>query len=121
VKNPLHHNNPDRLPTISANASFPPPPTVPYPKPRFPLRTASKERPSLRLVTDFDSAEPLKMRFQAPQLGAMGVTFSITRAAQFASLVAIIGMCANFISGISTADHNPPAELIGTLTVVRIF
>jgi hypothetical protein len=61
------------------------------------------------------------MRFQAPQLGAMGVTFSIARAAQFASLVAIIGMCANFISVISTAEHNPPAELIGTLTVVRIL
>jgi hypothetical protein len=59
------------------------------------------------------------MRFQAPQLGAMGVTFSIMRACQFASLIAVIGLCANFISVIATAEHNPPAELIGTLTVVR--
>jgi hypothetical protein len=57
------------------------------------------------------------MRFQAPQLGAMGVTFSIMRACQFASLIAVIGLCANFISVIATAEHNPPAELIGTLTV----
>jgi len=105
------------LPNISANASFPPPPTVPFPKPRFPLRTAGKERPSLELITDFEPA-PLKMRFQAPQLGAMGVTFSIMRASQFASLIAVIGLCANFINEIATAEHNPPSELIGTLTVV---
>ena len=107
------------MPTISANASFPPPPTVPFPKPRFPLRTANKERPSLELSTDFEPA-PLKMRFQAPQLGAMGVTFSIMRACQFASLIAVIGLCANFINGIATAEHNPPSELVGTLTVVSL-
>jgi hypothetical protein len=110
-----------QLPNISANTSFPPPPTVPFPKPRFPLRTASKERPSLQLVTDFDSPQPLRMRFQAPQLGAMGVTFSIMRASQFASLIAVIGLCANFINEIATAEHNSPSELIGTLTVVRFL
>ncbi|KAH6615886.1 hypothetical protein B0J18DRAFT_291616 [Chaetomium sp. MPI-SDFR-AT-0129] len=57
------------------------------------------------------------MRFQSPQLGAMGVTFTIMRAGQVASLIAAIGMCANFISNIATAEHNPPAELVGTLTV----
>jgi hypothetical protein len=57
------------------------------------------------------------MRFQAPQLGAMGVTFTVMRAFQFASLIAVIGLCANFINGITTAEHDPPAELIGTLTV----
>ncbi|KAK3898848.1 hypothetical protein C8A05DRAFT_46937 [Staphylotrichum tortipilum] len=57
------------------------------------------------------------MRFQAPQLGALGVTFTIMRACQLASLIAIIGLCANFISEIATAEHNPPSELIGTLTV----
>jgi hypothetical protein len=106
-----------QLPNISANTSFPPPPTVPFPALRFPLRTASKERPSLKLVTDFDTDEPLKMRFQAPQLGAMGVTFGVTRASQFASLIAVIGLTANFISGIATTEHDAPPELIGTLTV----
>ncbi|KAL2016808.1 hypothetical protein VTK56DRAFT_2977 [Thermocarpiscus australiensis] len=57
------------------------------------------------------------MRFQAPQLGALGVTFGIMRACQFASLIAVIGLCANFISEIATAEHNPPSELIGALTV----
>jgi hypothetical protein len=106
------------LPTISANTYFPPPPTVPFPKPRFPLRTATKERPSLELVTDFSSAASVKMRFQAPQLGALGVTFSIMRACQLVSLIVVIGLCANFISEMATAEHDAPAELIGTLTVV---
>ncbi|AEO68264.1 uncharacterized protein THITE_2117697 [Thermothielavioides terrestris NRRL 8126] len=57
------------------------------------------------------------MRFQAPQLGAMGVTFGVTRASQFASLIAVIGLTANFISGIATTEHDAPPELIGTLTV----
>lgn len=60
------------------------------------------------------------MRFQAPQLGALGVTFTIMRACQLASLIAIIGLCANFISEIASAEHNPPSELIGTLTVVSL-
>ncbi|KAL2259020.1 hypothetical protein VTK26DRAFT_7445 [Humicola hyalothermophila] len=60
------------------------------------------------------------MRFQAPQLGALGVTFSIMRACQCASLIAVVGLCANFISEIATAEHNPPSELIGTLTVAVI-
>ncbi|AEO59749.1 hypothetical protein MYCTH_2308266 [Thermothelomyces thermophilus ATCC 42464] len=57
------------------------------------------------------------MRFKAPQLGAMGVTFTIMRACQFASLITVTGLCANFINGIATTEHKPPAELIGTLTV----
>ncbi|KAL1840786.1 hypothetical protein VTJ49DRAFT_7741 [Mycothermus thermophilus] len=107
-----------QAPAVPDNLYFPPPPTAPLPKPktRFPLRTANKERPSLEVVTGFDTAGPLKMQ-SPPQLGAMGVTFTISRAVQFASLIAVIGLCANFISTIATADHNPPAELIGTLTV----
>ena len=85
------------------------------------MRTASKERPSLELVTDFESDGPLKMRFQAPQLGAMGVTFSAMRACQVASLIAVIGLCANFISEIATVEYDPPSELIGTMTVVRFL
>lgn len=60
------------------------------------------------------------MRFQAPQLGALGVTFSVMRVCQFVSLIACIGLCANFINEIANAGHNPPSELVGTLTVVRI-
>ncbi|KAK0721259.1 hypothetical protein B0T21DRAFT_386189 [Apiosordaria backusii] len=89
----------------------------PSPGINFPLRTASKERPSLELVTEFNSARPNKMRFQAPQLGALGVTFTLMRACQFACLISVIGLCANFINEIATAEHNPPSELVGALTV----
>jgi hypothetical protein len=58
------------------------------------------------------------MGFQAPQLGALGATFTVMRACQFASLIAVIGLCANFISEIATAERDSPSELIGALTVV---
>jgi hypothetical protein len=58
------------------------------------------------------------MRFQAPQLGALGVTFTALRAAQFVSLVTIIGLTANFVNEIVSVQLNAPDVLIGTLTVV---
>lgn len=58
------------------------------------------------------------MRFQAPQLGALGVAFTTLRAFQFFSLVAIIGLTANFINEIVEAQREAPDVLIGTLTVV---
>ncbi|KAK0725257.1 hypothetical protein B0H67DRAFT_598566 [Lasiosphaeris hirsuta] len=57
------------------------------------------------------------MRFQAPQLGALGATYTVMRACQFAALIAVIGLCANFIGEIATAERDPPSELIGALTV----
>lgn len=57
------------------------------------------------------------MKFQAPQLGALGVTFTVMRACQFVALITVIGLCANFISQIAAAERDSPAELIGTLTV----
>lgn len=50
--------------------------------------------------------------------GALGATFKITRALQVVSMVAIIGMTANFISQMVGADATPPSVLIGTLSVV---
>ncbi|KAI1464418.1 uncharacterized protein F4812DRAFT_468043 [Daldinia caldariorum] len=60
------------------------------------------------------------MRFQAPQLGALGVTFTAFRAMQFASLVAIVGITANFINDIVTSGRDTPDVLVGTLTVASI-
>ncbi|KAH8681891.1 hypothetical protein BX600DRAFT_505529 [Xylariales sp. PMI_506] len=57
------------------------------------------------------------MRFQAPQLGALGVTFTFLRVLQFLSLGTIIGLTANFINEIVTDQEDAPAVLIGTLTV----
>ncbi|GKT42959.1 uncharacterized protein ColSpa_03140 [Colletotrichum spaethianum] len=53
----------------------------------------------------------------APQLGALGHTFTAMRAMQFASLVAIIGMVSNFISEINGADAQSPQVLVGTLVI----
>ncbi|KAI0383650.1 hypothetical protein F5Y04DRAFT_287327 [Hypomontagnella monticulosa] len=60
------------------------------------------------------------MRFQAPQLGALGVTFTAFRAMQFLSLVAIIGMTANFINEIVSSQREAPDVLVGTLAVASI-
>ncbi|KAI1094106.1 hypothetical protein F5B19DRAFT_490850 [Rostrohypoxylon terebratum] len=60
------------------------------------------------------------MRFQAPQLGALGVTFTAFRAMQFVSLVAIVGMTSNFINDIVTSNRDMPDVLVGTLSVASI-
>jgi hypothetical protein len=53
-----------------------------------------------------------------PDLGALGATFKICRVLQAVSLIAIIGMTANFVAEIVSAKTAPPAVLIGTLSVV---
>ena len=50
--------------------------------------------------------------------GALASTYKITRALQMASLVAIIGMTANFVSEMISANTTPPQILIGTLSIV---
>jgi hypothetical protein len=54
----------------------------------------------------------------SPDYGAIGATFKIVRILQAASLVAIIGMTANFISEMVSANTTPPKVLVGTLSVV---
>ncbi|EGZ69438.1 hypothetical protein NEUTE2DRAFT_115967 [Neurospora tetrasperma FGSC 2509] len=106
------------LPNV--NTKFPPPPTAPIPiKPHFPLRTAHKKRPSLEIITDFNS-HTASMGFQAPRLGALGLTFLVMRALQFAALIAVIGLSANFIDEFSTKSLGSPSELLGTLVVAVI-
>ncbi len=60
------------------------------------------------------------MRFQAPQLGALGVTFTALRLMEFVSLVTVIGLVANFIDEITGSRLGVPDVLVGTITVVRI-
>jgi hypothetical protein len=50
--------------------------------------------------------------------GALGATFLIVRIFQAISLIAIIGMTANFISQIVTSNATPPNVLIGVICVV---
>ncbi|TGJ82053.1 hypothetical protein E0Z10_g6723 [Xylaria hypoxylon] len=60
------------------------------------------------------------MRFQAPQLGALGVTFTALRALQFLSLVAVVGLTANFINEFASSQREVPDVLVGTITVTSI-
>ncbi|KAI0596547.1 hypothetical protein F4775DRAFT_594231 [Biscogniauxia sp. FL1348] len=106
--------------TISSQA---PSAYLPFPRQKLPTQTILKPgrpRPRLSLITDFDTSIPLKMRFQAPQLGALGVTFTALRAMQFASLIAIVGLTSNFIAELASSQRETPDVLIGTLTVASI-
>jgi hypothetical protein len=51
--------------------------------------------------------------------GALETTFAVSRGVQIISLIAIIGMSANFIAEMVNTNQSPPHVLIGTLTVVR--
>jgi len=53
-----------------------------------------------------------------PDHGVLGGTFKATRALQVASMVAIIGITANFISEMVSAGATPPPVLIAILTIV---
>ena len=50
--------------------------------------------------------------------GALGGTFKIVRVLQVVSLIAIIGMAANFISDMVSNNHAPSDVLVGTLSIV---
>ncbi|KAF7513935.1 hypothetical protein GJ744_006549 [Endocarpon pusillum] len=55
-----------------------------------------------------------------PDFGALGATFKICRVLQAMSLIAVIGMAANFVSEIVSAKTAPPAVLVGTLSVTSV-
>ncbi|KAI2640990.1 hypothetical protein GGS21DRAFT_352332 [Xylaria nigripes] len=60
------------------------------------------------------------MRFQSPQLGVLGVTFTALRALQFLSLIVIVGLTANFINEFASSQLEAPDVLVGTITVLSI-
>lgn len=53
-----------------------------------------------------------------PNYGALGATFKTVRMLQALSLLAIIGMTANFIAQMVASNTSPPNVLVGTLSVV---
>ncbi|KAL4862251.1 hypothetical protein BDV12DRAFT_46566 [Aspergillus spectabilis] len=55
-----------------------------------------------------------------PPYKALGATFLIARIIQACSLIAIIGLVANFIAEIVRYDAKPPGIFIGTITVTSI-
>lgn len=50
--------------------------------------------------------------------GAVGLSYLYARAFQGMSLIAIIGMTANFVAEMVNSHVKPPNVLIGTLSVV---
>lgn len=52
------------------------------------------------------------------QYGALGATFQIVRIFQAMSLIAIIGMTANFIAEMVSNNLTPPNVLVGVISVV---
>ncbi|MCJ1403135.1 hypothetical protein MMC11_006358 [Xylographa trunciseda] len=55
-----------------------------------------------------------------PDYGALGATLKSVRILQSLSLIAVIGMTANFISMIVSNSQTPPSVLVGTLSVTCI-
>ena len=53
-----------------------------------------------------------------PDHGALGITFKAARGLQAASMIAIIGITANFISEMVSASAAPPPVLVGILSIV---
>ncbi|RMZ81898.1 hypothetical protein DV738_g1951, partial [Chaetothyriales sp. CBS 135597] len=52
--------------------------------------------------------------------GALASSFKISRGLQIVSMIAIIGMTANFVSQMVSASVTPPSVLVATLSVVCI-
>jgi len=71
-------------------------------------------------IAPLSSSPSSHPKMAGPDLGALGATFKICRVLQAVSLIAIIGMTANFVAEIVSAKTAPPAVLIGTLSVVSL-
>ncbi len=55
-----------------------------------------------------------------PDAGALGSTFRIVRILQMVSLIAVIGMAANFVAEMVSSNNAPSNVLVGTLSIVSI-
>lgn len=55
-----------------------------------------------------------------PDHGVLGATFKATRALQVASMLAVIGITANFISEMVSAGATPPPVLVAILSIVCV-
>jgi hypothetical protein len=53
-----------------------------------------------------------------PDHGVLGATFKVTRGLQSVSMLAVIGITANFISQMVNAGTAPPPVLLATLSIV---
>jgi hypothetical protein len=60
------------------------------------------------------------LKMAGPDAGALGGTFRIVRILQVVSLIAIIGMAANFVAEMVSSNNAPSNVLVGTLSIVSI-
>lgn len=56
-----------------------------------------------------------------PAYGALGGTFKVVRILQAVSLISVIGMAANLISGMVSQNYTPSDVVVGTLSVVCVL
>jgi hypothetical protein len=59
--------------------------------------------------------------FRKSRYGILGVSYHFFRAAEFLTLVAIIGLVAQFISAMDSSSVSPPAVLVGILSLVSFY
>jgi hypothetical protein len=62
----------------------------------------------------------LLIDIMGPDHGVLGATFKVTRGLQAVSMLAVIGITANFISQMVSAGTRPPPVLVGTLSIVCV-
>jgi hypothetical protein len=86
-------------------------------KPEFAKTQTGKPSPP-QIQKRYPLAQVLTMA--PPNFGALGATFTVVRAMQAISLISIIGMTANFVAEMVSANQSPPHVLIGTLSVVSL-
>ncbi len=57
-----------------------------------------------------------------PDYGAapLAKTFMLVRGLALFAMVCIVGLTANFVAEIVSTNVDPPREIVGTLTIVRI-
>ncbi|KAJ5037415.1 uncharacterized protein L3040_007590 [Drepanopeziza brunnea f. sp. 'multigermtubi'] len=55
-----------------------------------------------------------------PQYGALGASYTVSRALQMVCLITIIGICSNFINLMVSAKQKPADVMVGTVSVASI-
>lgn len=123
----IHQQYLSSLSPLASTALLSPPPStfIPYRSPvvingvLYRPFSESYEPPTTPVKLNSKS-QSLPAKMQGPAFGALGATFTVVRGMQAISLIAIIGMTANFIAEMVSLNQSPPHVLIGTLSVVRL-
>ncbi|PBP22468.1 hypothetical protein BUE80_DR006644, partial [Diplocarpon rosae] len=77
-----------------------------------PQPTLSNKNPALATSSLF--------KMPGPHYGALGASWTVSRALQMVCLITIIGMCSNFVNLMVNADQKPADVMVGTISVTTI-